>query len=108
MGDPAGVGPEVCLHLLANAEIARLRQCVAEAQAKPASCVVNLGWGAGLLGKSATLDTDSESGRKLMRELPYYQRAVQTGLPFPKTRRIVFRDGLPSTLPGWGVLDFEL
>ena len=24
MGDPAGVGPEVCLHLLANAEIAAL------------------------------------------------------------------------------------
>lgn len=89
------------------AEIARLRAAVEEAGAKPASCVVNIGWGAGLLGKSATLDTASESARKLMRELPYYQRAVQTGLPFPKTRRVVFRDGQPATLPGWCVLDLE-
>ena len=88
-------------------ELDRLQKAVAEARTKPASCVVNLGWGAGLIGKSATLDTQSDSALKLMRQLPYYQRAIQTGLPFPKTRRIVFSDGLPSTLPGWAVLDIE-
>ena len=69
--------------------------------------MVCLGWGAGLIGKSATLDTQSESALSLMRQLPYYQRAIQTGLPFPKTRRIIFRDGLPATLPGWAVLDID-
>jgi len=85
-------------------EVDRLRQALLDAQAAGA-CLVNLGWGAGFLGKSATLDGESESARGLLRQLPYYQRAIQTGLPFPKTRRIVFRDGVPATLPGWARLD---
>jgi CRISPR-associated protein Csm5 len=89
------------------AELDRLQKAVAEARARPASCLVCLGWGAGLIGKSATLDTQSDSALKLMRQLPYYQRAIQTGLPFPKTRRIVFHDGQPATLPGWAVLDID-
>ena len=39
--------------------------------------------------------------------LPYYERALQTGLPFPKTRRIVFSDNQPATLPGWALLELE-
>ena len=87
------------------AEIRRLQQVVEEAQTRPGCCVISIGWGAGLLGKSATLDTQSDSALKLMRQLPYYQRAIQTGLPFPKTRRIVFRDGQPATLPGWAQVE---
>jgi CRISPR-associated protein Csm5 len=30
-----------------------------------------------------------------------YSRAIQTGLPFPKTRRVVFLENRPATLPGW-------
>ena len=88
-------------------ELDRLKQAVADARTRPGSCVVCLGWNAGLIGKSATLDTQSESALSLMRQLPYYQRAIQTGLPFPKTRRIIFRDGLPATLRGWAVLDID-
>jgi hypothetical protein len=34
-----------------------------------------------------------------------YQTAVKTGLPFPKTRRIVFEGGNPAYLPGWVLLE---
>jgi hypothetical protein len=30
-----------------------------------------------------------------------------SGLPSPKTRRIVFLNNQPATLPGWAVLEVE-
>jgi CRISPR-associated protein Csm5 len=88
-------------------EVERLQAALAESRMRTGACLVNIGWGGGLLGKSATLDGDSEGARSLLRQLPYYQRAIQTGLPFPKTRRIVFRDGSPATLPGWALVDLS-
>lgn len=67
-------------------------------------CLLSIGWGGGLLGKSAYLETQDESYRKILRNMPLYQKAIQTGLPFPKTRRIVFQDGHPTSLPGWVML----
>ena len=46
-----------------------------------------------------------ESYRSILKGLPFYNRAIQSGLPFPKTRRIVFLGDRPATLPGWSVLD---
>jgi CRISPR-associated protein Csm5 len=69
------------------------------------SCLINLGWGGGFLGKAAFLDTESDDYRKVLRLLPFYSRAVKTGLPFPKTRRIVFTGNQPAALPGWARLD---
>ena len=70
-------------------------------------CVLNVGWGAGLLGKAAYLDTSNEDYRKILRAMPFYERAVRTGLPFPKTRRVVFLGNQPATLPGWVVLEVQ-
>lgn len=74
-------------------------------QQRPNTCLLSIGWGGGLLGKSAFLNTDDESYRKILRSMPLYQRAIQTGLPFPKTRRIIFQDQQPANLPGWTTLE---
>lgn len=65
------------------------------------SCLVNLGWGGGFLSKVSAPDIEQESFRKILRLFPFYGRAIQTGLPFPKTRRVVFLGNSPAALPGW-------
>jgi CRISPR-associated protein Csm5 len=70
------------------------------------SCLLPLGWGGGLLSKSAYLETGDDAYRQVMRQIPLYSRAIQTGLPFPKTRHIVFLGGQPATLPGWTQVEF--
>jgi CRISPR-associated protein Csm5 len=70
------------------------------------SCLLPLGWGGGLLSKSAFVDTADESYRQVMKEIPAYARAILTGLPFPKTRRIVFLSNQPAVLPGWTQVEF--
>ena len=69
------------------------------------ACVLSLGWGAGMLSKVAVGDTADPSYRSILRHVSAYQKAVQTGLPFPKTRRIVFAAGQPAYLPGWVLLE---
>jgi CRISPR-associated protein Csm5 len=68
-------------------------------------CLLSIGWGGGLLSKTAWLDKDSEEHRKLLGYLPLYSRAIASGMPFPKTRRIVFQENKPATLPGWCLLE---
>src|SRR6185436_617995 len=53
-------------------------------------CLVTLGWGGGLLTKSAWLDTTNPDYRTILQQFSIYNRALATNLPFPKTRRIVF------------------
>jgi CRISPR-associated protein Csm5 len=71
--------------------LAGLGASVAELQARLAAvrgdggCLLSIGWGAGFLSKSAVIETD----------------AIKSGLPFPKTRRVVFLKNKPATLPGW-------
>jgi hypothetical protein len=62
---------------------------------------VILGWGTGLYGKAGWLRFDDENCRRLLAQQPEYARALRTGLPFPKTRQIVFAGNQPSALPGW-------
>ena len=69
------------------------------------ACLVNLGWGGGLLSKSPVPDAADEDYRRIVRALPFYERAVRTGLPFPKTRKVVFLGGEPGTMPGWAKLE---
>jgi CRISPR-associated protein Csm5 len=71
------------------------------------SCVLALGWGAGMLSKISVGDTADPNYRSILRQVSLYQKAVQTGLPFPKTRRIVFEAGQPAYLPGWVVLEIN-
>lgn len=78
-----------------------------EARATKSSCLLCLGWGSGLLSKTMLLKSDSQRLRNVLRQHPLYGRAVQTGLPFPKTRRVVFAANGPSSFPGWVRLDFQ-
>jgi CRISPR-associated protein Csm5 len=71
------------------------------------ACVLSIGWGGGLLGKSAYLNTGDDSYRKIVRQSPLLGRAVQTGLPFPKTRRVIFEGNQPASLPGWVLLEIS-
>jgi CRISPR-associated protein Csm5 len=91
---------------LVNA-INRLKDELAAVQSAPLSCLLCLGWGAGFLSKSAFLATETESYRKILRAIPAMSRALREGAIFPKTRRIVFTGGQPSTLPGWVRVQFE-
>jgi CRISPR-associated protein Csm5 len=90
----------------------RLKQSLADLQSRVAaagssSCVVNLGWGSGFLAKAGFLDTADEDYRKVLRSIPFFERSIRTGLPFPKTRRIVFLENQPATLPGWALLELQ-
>jgi CRISPR-associated protein Csm5 len=69
------------------------------------SCVLALGWGAGMLSKVSVGDTADAGYRSILRQVSQHQKAVQTGLPFPKTRRIAFEGGRPAWLPGWVLLE---
>ncbi|MGH9613705.1 MAG: type III-A CRISPR-associated RAMP protein Csm5 [Bryobacteraceae bacterium] len=65
------------------------------------ACVFPLGWGGGFLSKSAFIDTGDAEVRKMLGQVAFYARPIQSGLPFPKTRRVVFLANQPATLPGW-------
>lgn len=82
-----------------------LEKKAVEAAERPDACILSIGWGGGLIGKSAYLDTQDESYRKILRQTAIYQRAIQTGLPFPKTRRVVFQGNEPASLPGYVLLE---
>lgn len=88
-------------HLLAT--VNRLQKRL-EAGDSGNSCLLSLGWGGGLISKAAA-DPQGEEFRAVLGNYPFYQRALQTGLPLPKTRRVVFEQGQPATLPGWVLLE---
>jgi CRISPR-associated protein Csm5 len=87
------------------AAMAALEKSVEETASSQSACLLSIGWGGGLHSKVAYLDTENTAYRGILREFPYFQHAIQTGLPFPKTRKIVFEGGEPSTLPGWVKLE---
>ena len=87
-------------------EIARLEAKLKEAESSGA-CLLSIGWGGGFVGKSASPDTTGEEYRKVLGAQPFYSRAIQSGLPFPKTRRIVFTGDRPATLAGWVYLEVD-
>lgn len=88
------------------ASVAQLQQKL-ETVRSSGGCLLAIGWGAGFVSKSAAIGTDEADHRKLLGMLPFYNRAIQTGLPFPKTRRVVFLKNKPATLPGWVELRVE-
>jgi CRISPR-associated protein Csm5 len=82
-----------------------LIQRLGDIRAARQGCLVNLGWGGGFLTKSAGPDTGLEPYRQILKQSYAYSRAIQTGLPFPKTRKVLFLSGHPASLPGWAHLD---
>ena len=91
---------------LLDQNLDQLEQRLAQAKSK-GSCLLSLGWGAGLPAKSAWLDTTNQDYRQILHAFQFYDRALNTNLPFPKTRRIVFLNNKPATLPGWVELSIE-
>lgn len=69
------------------------------------ACIVSIGWGGGLVGKSAYLATEDESYRQIMKSDSFYQAALRTGMPFPKTRKVIFEGGKPANLAGWVLIE---
>jgi CRISPR-associated protein Csm5 len=88
-----------------SASLDAIESRLKEVQSRRNTCVLNIGWAGGFLSKAAFLDTDASDYRKLLGRLPYYERAIRSGLPFPKTRRIVFEQNQPSTLAGWVIFE---
>jgi CRISPR-associated protein Csm5 len=72
-----------------------------EVRKKSNGCLLSIGWGGGMLGKLGYVDTTNETYRGILRQTPFYNRAIQSGLPLPKTRRVIFQGGRPASLPGW-------
>lgn len=68
------------------------------------SCLLAVGWGTGFLNKVAC-DTSGDALRSILRQTTIYQRVIQTGLPFPKTRKVIFEKDQPASLPGWVKLE---
>lgn len=88
-----------------HANLSNLEQKAQEVANRQDACILSIGWGGGLIGKAAYLETQDESYRKILRQTSIYQRAIQTGLPFPKSRRVVFEGNQPATLPGYVLLE---
>ena len=80
-------------------------QWIAHLRSTGAGCVLSLGWGSGLLAKTGWLETGDQAYRQVLKQIPLYARAVESGMPFPKTRRVVFLQNQPAALPGWAVLE---
>ena len=91
---------------LLNKSLEELEQRLAVAREKE-TCLLSMGWGGGLPAKSAWLDTGNADYRQILQQYAIYNRALASNLPFPKTRRIVFLDNKPATLPGWVELSIE-
>jgi len=91
---------------LLDKSLEELEQRLAQAKENGA-CLLALGWGGGLLAKSSWLDTTNPEYRQILQQFALYNRALASNLPFPKTRRIVFLNNKPATLPGWVELRVE-
>ena len=91
------------LPLVATA-MAKLSERVSQMSERRDACVLNIGWGGGFAGKTP-FDTTNETFRGLLRRVPEFERAIRSGMPFPKTRRVVFERNQPATLPGWALLE---
>ena len=61
----------------------------------------------GFLSKVSFHDTESDAYRKVLRAIPSISKAIRDKVPFPKTRRLIFMDGKPTSIPGWAVLNLE-
>lgn len=84
-----------------HAQMAHLSQRLAAIRETGHHCILPLGWAAGFFSKSAFIDTAEPTFRSVLGQLPFYSQAIKSNLPFPKTRRIVFLNNQPATLPGF-------
>jgi len=86
---------------LLRATIEALESRLGEIRAVGRACMFPVGWGAGFLSKAAILNTQDATYREILKQVGFYARAIQSGLPFPKTRKIVFLGNQPASLAGF-------
>jgi CRISPR-associated protein Csm5 len=79
----------------------QLESKLGEVRQAAKGCVLPLGWSAGFLSKVAYLNTQDDASRQILLQVGFYAKAIQSGLPFPKTRKIVFLENQPATLAGF-------
>jgi CRISPR-associated protein Csm5 len=84
-----------------QAAIERLKSELTVAQHAPLTCLLSLGWGTGFVAKAGSLETENTSYRKILRATPAIGKGLRENIAFPKTRRVVFVQGKPASLPGW-------
>ena len=89
---------------LLRQDLERLEQRLAEVAGSGEACLLCIGWGAGLLAHVAWLKTDDPTYRGIIEQTKLFRNAYQ-GLPFPKTRRIVFLEDRPAALAGWALFE---
>jgi CRISPR-associated protein Csm5 len=87
------------------ATLEKLEAALRQAEGRANACVLSIGWGGGALSKLGVPDTADPSFRAIARRVAFFERALRTGLPFPKTRRIVFDRGKAAQIPGWVLLE---
>jgi CRISPR-associated protein Csm5 len=85
---------------LVRQSLQELSDRLAEARSSRKACLLCLGWGGGAVARVAWPNTDDPAYRAIIVQGRLF-RSVYPGFPFPKTRRIVFREDRPATLPGW-------
>ncbi len=88
-----------------TATIGALEGRLKELSQRHDACLLSIGWGAGVVSKTSAPDTGEAAYRSIVRRVSFYERALKTGLPFPKTRRVVFQGGKASQIPGWVLLE---
>lgn len=81
--------------------VERLAREVEAARSQPDTCILCLGWGGGFLSKAGFLQTDDAAYRRVLRAVPALSRSIREGVVFPKTRRVVYQNSQPATIPGW-------
>lgn len=87
------------------ATLSQLEAKLEDVARSQSACIVSIGWGGGLVGKSAYLTTTDEAYRQIMKSDSFYHAALRTGMPFPKTRKVIFEGGKPANLPGWVLIE---
>ncbi len=84
-----------------GATIAALQERLGQIREANRGCILPLGWGAGFFSKTVFPDTREDVHRDVLTQVPFFSQALRSGLPFPKTRKVLFLGNQPAALPGF-------
>jgi CRISPR-associated protein Csm5 len=84
-----------------HATIQALQERLEQIRQASRGCLLPLGWGAGFFSKTVFPDTREEVYRNILSLAPDFNQALRSGLPFPKTRKVLFLGNQPASLPGF-------
>jgi CRISPR-associated protein Csm5 len=87
------------------ATIDELEARIQQLSSRQDACILSIGWGGGVLSKNSVSDTSDPNFRSLAKRVAFFEKALRTGMPFPKTRRIVFQGGKAAQLAGFVLLE---